>query len=81
MQNKARVNNLTVTGLEIWYVNTKVISAILLKFLHMYVLTLHGSRIRKDDTIRRVYHIVTDHAFWVESIVTYHRIYRKKCIT
>ena len=31
--------------------------------------------------IRRVYHIVTDHAFWVESIVTYHRIYRKKCIT
>ena len=26
----------------------------------------------------RVYHIVTDHAFWVESIVTYHRIYRKK---
>ena len=32
-------------------------------------------------TCRRVYHIVTDHAFWVESIVTYHRIYRKKCIT
>ena len=33
------------------------------------------------DRYRRVYHIVTDHAFWVESIVTYHRIYRKKCIT
>ena len=32
-------------------------------------------------TLRRVYHIVTDHAFWVESIMTYHRIYRKKCIT
>ena len=30
---------------------------------------------------RRMYHIVTDHAFWVESIVTYHQIYRKKCIT
>ena len=28
-----------------------------------------------------MYHIVTDHAFWVESIVAYHRIYRKKCIT
>ena len=52
MQNKARVNNLTVTGLEIWCVNTKeVISAVLLKFLHMYVLILHGSRTRKDDTI------------------------------
>ena len=35
----------------------------------------------KDILIRRAYHIVTDHAFWVESIVTYHRIYRKKCIT
>ena len=32
-------------------------------------------------TPRRVHHMVTDHAFWVESIVTYHRIYRKKCIT
>ena len=32
-------------------------------------------------TSRRVYHIVTDHTFWVESIVTYHRIYREKCIT
>ena len=35
----------------------------------------------KQFTFRRVYHIVTDRAFWVESIVTYHRIYRKKCIT
>ena len=25
-----------------------------------------------------VYHIVTNHAFWVGSIVTYHRMYRKK---
>ena len=30
---------------------------------------------------RPVYHIVMDHAFQVESIVTYHRISPKKCIT
>ena len=38
-------------------------------------------KLRMKYINRRVYHIVTDHAFWVESIVTYHRIYRKKCIT
>ena len=42
------------------------------------VLFIH---LEKKQTNRRVYHIVTDHAFWVESIVTYHRIYQKKCIT
>ena len=29
----------------------------------------------------RMYHIVTDHAFWIESIVMYHRISQKMCIT
>ena len=53
---------------------------------HIYLLFNHIS-VKVDwfhkyfSWIRRVYHIVTDHAFWVESIVTYHRIYRKKCIT
>ena len=28
----------------------------------------------------RVYHIVMDHAFWVEFIVTYHQIQGEKCI-
>ena len=31
-------------------------------------------------SFRRVYHIVTDNAFRVESIVTYHQKSRQKCI-
>ena len=34
-----------------------------------------------NNSFRRVYHKVTDHVFLVESIVTYHRISRKRCIT
>ena len=37
--------------------------------------------ITQKKVIRRVHHIGTHHAFRVESIVTYHGIYRKRCIT
>ena len=35
----------------------------------------------EERTNHWVYHKVMGYAFWVEFIVTYHRIYRKKCIT
>ena len=38
-------------------------------------------KLYEDMSIRRKHHIGTHHAFRVESIVTYHGIYRKRCIT
>ena len=50
--------------------------------IEIYICTFELEHVIVNSHVnRRVYHIVTDHAFWVESIVTYHRIYRKQCIT
>ena len=56
---------------EIWFPEKKTIT-----FFWQISSKLHKKLQFCIMTIRPVYHIMTEHAFWVESIVMYHRINR-----
>ena len=66
------------TGFEISYKFQRSFGPLILKNLGP---SFFRARFVFSETFRRVHHIGTHHAFRVESIVTYHGIYRKRCIT
>ena len=51
------------------------------KFTLTFIINVAPTLVPIELRYRQVYHIVTGHAFQVESIVTYHRISRKESVS